>query len=356
MTSDKRKLQQLDRVLSEHKTLLVVTHDYPDPDALASALLLTHLARKRHGMRTKIAYGGLIMRAENRAMVKQLRMKLTEAARIRWSRYRCIALVDTQPKFGNHSLPAEVTPSIVLDHHPRAGATSVLFEDVRLDASSTTAILLKYLEAADLELTTDLATAVAYAIRTETQDLAREASLEDIRTYLSVYAKASKRKLARILNPKLPRTYFVLLQTALQNARIFRNLSYVHLGDVESPEFVALVADLLLRQERISWVVVTGRFQQQLHISMRCSHVRSHAGRMLKQIIGKRGSAGGHVTMAGGQIRLHPEQNGSWEEIEAYVIRRFLKKFKYDEAAEWRPMLAANHTSENAKLVKGSPV
>jgi nanoRNase/pAp phosphatase (c-di-AMP/oligoRNAs hydrolase) len=51
--------------------LLVLTHDYPDPDALASAWALGHLAQA-FGIETRVVYGGLITRAENRAMVKLL--------------------------------------------------------------------------------------------------------------------------------------------------------------------------------------------------------------------------------------------------------------------------------------------
>lgn len=84
MIEVKRKLAELDKVLVDCGTLLIVVHDYPDPDALASALALAHLARRRHSRRTRITYGGLITRAENRTMVQQLRIKMTHVAKIEW--------------------------------------------------------------------------------------------------------------------------------------------------------------------------------------------------------------------------------------------------------------------------------
>jgi nanoRNase/pAp phosphatase (c-di-AMP/oligoRNAs hydrolase) len=188
----------------------------------------------------------------------------------------------------------------------------------------------------------DLATALTYAIRTETQGLERDISPQDVAAYCKVYPKASKKKLAKIVNPKLPKSYFLLLQTAFQKAKVFRHLAHVHLGEVESPELVAQIADLLLRHERISWAVVTGRFEQQLFVSMRCSSANVHAGQILRQTIGKIGSAGGHATTAGGRIPLRQDNHVDWQYLENLVISRFLKKLRYAKDAkdiEWKPML-----------------
>ncbi|MDZ7359429.1 MAG: DHH family phosphoesterase [candidate division KSB1 bacterium] len=332
-------LAKLDHVLAGCKRLLILTHDYPDPDALASALLLSHLARKRYHLRTRLAHGGLIYRAENRALVQQLHIKLTHVNAIRWKQYRHIALVDTQPDFGNHSLPAEIKPTVVFDHHHANAATPVRFEDIRPNYGATVTILWEYLTAAELEMTADLATAVTYAIRTETQELGRDISPPDVEAYLKAYPKASKKKLAKILNPKLPKSYFLLLQTALQNARVFRHAAHVHLGEVESPELVAQIADLLLRHERLSWALATGRFDNQLFVSMRCNNADAHAGQILQQIVGKMGTAGGHAMTAGGRMPLSQNGHADWQDLENLVIARFLKKLRYAKDIEWKPLL-----------------
>lgn len=335
----REKLAELDKILKNYQALIILTHDYPDPDAIASAMLLSYLVRKRYGLRTRIAYGGHINRAENRAMVQQLKVKMTPIETIRWNGYICIAMVDTQPAFGNHSLPKGISPAIVIDHHSKTASANSAFEDVRTDYGASATMLLEYLEAAELELTVDLATAVTYAIRSETQELGRDASPKDIQAYFRVYPKANKRKLARIFTPKLPKTYFLLLERALQNAKVFRNLVHVHLGQVPSPEFVAEIADMLLRHERITWALATGRMNNHLFVSMRCTHVKANAGKMLKQIIGDAGSAGGHAMIAGGQIEFTSNKDDDWETLEKRIVKRFLKKLKYSAEAEWKPML-----------------
>src|SRR5256885_8781590 len=57
----------------KHKALLL-THDNPDPDSLASAWALGQLLEDRAGMEVTLAYGGLIGGAEDRAQGRQLRI------------------------------------------------------------------------------------------------------------------------------------------------------------------------------------------------------------------------------------------------------------------------------------------
>ena len=54
--------------------LLIVTHDYPDPDALATAYALYYLAHYGFGLKAKIVYGGTIGRVENKAVVQFLKI------------------------------------------------------------------------------------------------------------------------------------------------------------------------------------------------------------------------------------------------------------------------------------------
>lgn len=342
-----QNLDALDQALASCKTLLILMHDFPDPDSLGSAYVLSYLVKQRYGIRCRITHGGLITRAENRAMVKQLRMKLTPADKIKWRRYKHIAMVDTQPAFGNHVLPKGVTPSLVFDHHATDEQARGSFVDVRTDYGTCVTILLEYLQAAELPLTADVATAIAYAIRSETQELGRDAGRADIRAYLEVYPKASMRKLFKISRPKLSHNYFMLLKTALKNARAFRHIAHVHLGEIASPEFVPLIADILLRHEGIGWSFATGRYQGALFISVRASHPKAHAGRLLAQTIGKYGSAGGHKAMAGGYIavgRLNgTKQNGiNWKNIEDRLANRLVRKLGYKIESGWKLLLEEN--------------
>ncbi|MDQ7054120.1 MAG: DHH family phosphoesterase [candidate division KSB1 bacterium] len=333
------KLTELDRVLAGCRTLLIMIHDYPDPDAIASAFAFAHLLHQRYNIRTRIGYGGLITRAENRAMVQQLKITMTHTSKLRWKRHRSIALLDTQPSFGNHSLPSDVKPIIVIDHHEVTDPVEAPFVDIRMGYGACATVIFEYLAAAEIDIPAPVATAIAFAIRTETQELGRDARDEDLQAYLQVYPKANKRKIAKIANPKLPHSYFLTLKTALSEARTFRHLAHVHLGRVESPEIISQVADLLLRHFGIGWSLATGRFNQQLYLSLRASHPKAHAGNVLKKIIGHFGTGGGHGTMAGGRIPFNGDNPQQWHRLEHLVNQRYLRALGYKKDSAWKRLI-----------------
>ncbi|MFP5288338.1 MAG: DHH family phosphoesterase, partial [Thermoanaerobaculia bacterium] len=127
-----QKLSELVRRDSRGGRWLVLTHDNPDPDALASAMILSHVLRCAFKQKVTMAYGGIVGRAENREMVKSLNLKLSHVRNLSWKKYRRFALVDTQPRSGNNQLPARTVPDVVIDHHPvRTSVQSLPFLDIR---------------------------------------------------------------------------------------------------------------------------------------------------------------------------------------------------------------------------------
>ena len=60
--------------------LLILMHDYPDPDALASAYSLQYLAELKGGIRSRIVYGAVIGRIENQEMVRLLKIPVYKSA------------------------------------------------------------------------------------------------------------------------------------------------------------------------------------------------------------------------------------------------------------------------------------
>ena len=73
------KVAQLKELAKGKQTLLAQTHDYPDPDTIASAWALGWLLGEIAGIEGQIGYGGIIGRAENRAMIKVLGIKLKKS-------------------------------------------------------------------------------------------------------------------------------------------------------------------------------------------------------------------------------------------------------------------------------------
>ena len=312
---------------------LVLTHDNPDPDALASAVLLGRILRRGLGQKVTVAYGGIVGRAENREMVRALNLPLSHVRRLNLKNYARFALVDTQPRSGNNQLPKGATAEIVVDHHPLRPATEASpFYDVRPRYGATATIAAEYLLASGVPGTHALSTALVYAIRSETQDFAREYTGPDKAIYDIFFPQANHRLLARIQTPRLPLPYFANLHEALESLETVDTLIVTHLEVVEQPDIVPEIADLLLRMEGKTWSLATGRFGDRIYLSIRTTNPRADAGTLMRRLLGHRGKGGGHGRTAGGWIDIAKIPEPDRMAVQRDAANRLARELRKDPA------------------------
>ncbi len=335
-----QEVGELLKLIGKSRRLLVVIHDNPDPDALASACALQRLAEEKAGTRCRICCEPIAGRAENRALIRELRLNLRPVSRVNWSQWPLIALLDTQPGEGNNSFPPRRVPDIVMDHHPLRPKTRARFLDVRSDYGACATILAEYLFAASVTPPADLAAAMCYAISAETQDLARPSAEADTRMYVQLYPLADKRMLGRILHPRRRHSYFATLARAVLCAFTYGNIIGCHLGEIPHPDSVSLVADLLLRHERMGWSIVTGVWQGDLYVSLRAMPDRAHAGVVLARVLRKIGRAGGHGTMAAGRVPLKSPEAGERERLEKEIVLHLIRALHHRSEVALRPLMS----------------
>ena len=308
--------------------ILVLSHDNPDPDALASAWTLRAILEELVDASATVAYAGLVGRAENRAMMHELELEMTHFENLDLSEFDAIALVDTQPGFGNNSLPHDRRPTAVIDHHPpRGDLDDIPFVDVRDNYGATSTIVAEYAYAVGLRLSPALVTALFYAIRSETQDLGREASEQDQKIYLTLYAHADKAVLSRIQTARVPRSYFRAIQLAIEGARVYGRTVLTDLQRVQHPDLVAEIADFLLRLEGVDWSCCMARYEDRMVLSLRTSDPDAHAGSVIREVVRDMGTAGGHDMIAGGQVALG---STPYSEVADTVRRRLLEALGSD--------------------------
>jgi nanoRNase/pAp phosphatase (c-di-AMP/oligoRNAs hydrolase) len=318
-------------------SILVLSHDNPDPDALASACALRAILRELVDGVIVVGYAGLVGRAENRAMMRELELDLTRIERLDVAGFDAIAMVDTQPGFGNNSLPSEQRPTAVIDHHPpRSDLDDIPFVDIRQDYGATSTIVAEYAYSIGLRLTPALTTALFYALKSETQDLGREVSEQDQKVYLSLFPRADKAALARIQNAQVPRSYFGAFHQAIESARIYGHTVLTDLERVQHPDLVAEIADFLLRLDGAEWSCCMARHQDELVLSLRTSDPYAHAGKVIRDVVREAGAAGGHGMVAGGRVDLG---STPYEEVAATVRERLLSTLGSDKE-EGKPLAA----------------
>lgn len=283
---------------------LILMHDNPDPDSMAAAECLRVLLSTAAGLPVTVARGGIVGRAENRAMISVLRLQHVHVESIDMRHYRVIALVDTQPETGNNSLPPGHHVDIVVDHHPlRPESRRAPWCDVREEFGASSTIAYSYLRSLGIPVTERLATAILYAIKSETRDLLRDATDHEHEAYSRLMKMADFESLQKIAAPKVPAAHFAALDRALRAAEVRDSLLAVNLGSLDYPDLVAELADLLLPYERAHWVLCVGQYHGIVYLSLRTDVRSAHAGDVIRAIVGPDGAAGGHGAVAGG--RLH---------------------------------------------------
>jgi nanoRNase/pAp phosphatase (c-di-AMP/oligoRNAs hydrolase) len=284
--------------------LVILPHDNPDPDSLASAAALKWLACTLLKKEAHIVLGGIVGRAENRAMLTYLNITLVPVSEVDFNGATQIALVDTQPGRPNNSLPEGIVPTVVIDHHPAYGDyPGVPFLDLREQYGATSTILTEYLRDAKLTLDPKIATALFYGITSETQDLGRESTAADIEAAHFLYPYTNKRRLAKIENARVPREYFRVFRDAIERATLYETVVVSMLGEVQYPDMVAEVADFLLRLDEVAWAAALGSFGGYLHCSLRTTDRDVSAGDLLQRVLGSK-VAGGHDMIAGGRLQI----------------------------------------------------
>jgi len=303
MTTD--QLDALLEAVSHAERVLILTHNDPDPDAIGSAVALRHLLLNQKNIEVKIAYWGIIGRAENKALVRYLDYPLQRFSRADLASPVFIALVDTQPGAGNSPLRQFADVALVIDHHPwHPDSAKAHLADVRPGVGSTSTILTEYLQAASVDLPVSIATALFYGIKTDTLGLGRSAAKADVEAYAFLVPRIDSQALFEIERAQVPADYFKSLVDTLRATHIYRDVLIAYLGWMKYPDLAAEIADWLLRLKGIQWVICLGANKDHLYVAIRSRHQRGGAGPLAHAVIDRLGTAGGHGSMAGGQVRL----------------------------------------------------
>ncbi len=314
------------------RSALIVTHDYPDPDAIASGMALAYLLEQRLGMEATLGHGGIIGRAENKAMVRLLAVEVHDLYQLDPTLYDVVALVDAQPGAGNVGLLEGTDPTIVIDHHSavQSEMAPVQFADLRPTCGATSTILTGYLMAADLPPDALTATALFYGIKSDTMGLARAATEADVEAYLYLLPFIDVKILAQIEHAQVPLAYFRAFEDALERTFIYDDVVVCNLGQMDWPDLAAEMADFLLRWEGARWIICMGLFEESIVVSVRTNDIEGGAGLVVQDVIGDLGTGGGHGLMAGARVPLDDKSPRS---VVRTLRQRFLSRLGRDGQA-----------------------
>jgi nanoRNase/pAp phosphatase (c-di-AMP/oligoRNAs hydrolase) len=260
--------------------------------------------KKKLDRRARLVGGGDIVRAENLHMVKLLDPPIELVQEVDCPPNTGAVLVDCGVAAENHLLLKEtIRPVAVIDHHESNGRSPRMpFRDIRPHVAASASIAASYLREQSLVPSAGLATALLYAIRTETRGSETRHSRLDRSVLLWLTGRADPAQLAEIESAPLSVEYFGDLVLALQNTDLYEDTALCLLPRANSAEIVGEVADLLIRCQVVRRVLCGAVVRDDLVLSARTERGGENAAKLVQRALEGIGKGGGHLHRAGGKI------------------------------------------------------
>ncbi len=294
------KVQQYQRYFSDAERVLILLHNDPDPDAMASGLALRNVLRRNKQSAIIGCLHG-VTRPENERMVKLLDIALEVITPESVNEFDRVAMVDVQP----HYFPGLVERcDLVIDHHPEQPGYNAVFKDIRPDYGSTSTILTEHLRAVDVNISERTATAMLYAIKSDTLFFNRQANRVDLEAFSYLYPLADAALIRKMEGAEITMERLEHVLKATQHGRMVEQVFCAFLGTLPREDFIPYVADFFLQLENVKWTIIAGVVNDSLVMSVRNLGYSRNAGEFVRRFFADIGSAGGHRAMAKAVVPL----------------------------------------------------
>ncbi len=317
------ELNQVLKSISEHKKIFIQPHDIPDPDAIASSFGLKKFLDVL-GIQSEIIYVDLIEKANSRKMLEifGISMNLKEES-YEIHEDDLIILVDTQTGHSNvtnlkgHHIG-------VIDHHRFMGDVDYAFMDIRPDYGACSTIIASYFKEMAIEPEKNVATALLYAIMTDTDNLVRSSNQMDLEMFYWLYKKSDLDQIKHLRMNEIGLSDLEAYTRALQNIEIYGTTCFVDIGDCND-SLLGTISDMVYTIENVDTIISYAKRDDGIKLSIRSGDRRIKANELVDYIIDNRGAGGGHDEMAGGFIDREEVGLLLNKNFDTYVRYRTLK-------------------------------
>lgn len=334
----------LSEVLSGDKETHVIIHNFPDPDAISSAMGVIQLIKTLGFKAGNIYYTGEVSHPQTKSMVTLLNANLVDYTKEPFDGGIDAILVDTN-NVGEGSNQTQIEPDIVnvvavIDHHKGKHPKGAKVDSRHVGSSAS--IIWEYLEKANFDFGTEdgkiLATALVAGIFTDTNSLMSDnISSLDFEAYQSLLTKVDKQKLKSIMNYPLPSYLFELRQRAFlkENQIIEESAIVAGIGIINPSKRDALpiIADELLRMNGISTSIVFAIIDDNIDISVRSSDITLDVSKFIQSVFGhgggKQGAGRAIIPLGFFSMNGNDEINNDiWEVAKKMVMNKAMNNVK----------------------------
>lgn len=305
----------------------IQTHNFPDPDAIASAYGLQKLLGM-YGVESVLCYDGKIDRLSASKMLqtfhiqmfpyKDLVPDMKESDRI--------ICVDTQKHAGNVTdfVGDEVA---CIDHHPTFVPIEYQYQDIRITGACAT-LIAEYFSLSGKEPDTDAATALLYGMKMDTLQFTRGVTELDIKMFGFLFPRCDHEKLADLERNNMEFADLKAYGAAIESIELYDKAGFSCIPFSCPDALIAILSDFILTLIEVEVAVVFSFREDGVKISVRSEDLNVHAGNLLHEALKDIGSGGGHASMGGGFI-----QKDSLEKLGQYP-KDFIRDLFLDALAE----------------------
>lgn len=297
-------MTKLDELLEQiyRKHVYIQTHNFPDPDAIASAYGLQQLLKYR-GIEADICYKGKIDRYNTDKLREIMGIELLDVDKLSsvLEEEDEVILVDAQK--GNSNI-IDITGDeiICIDHHPLNEKFDYRFSDIRPEIGACASIIASYFFENQIPMDEKTATTLTFGIRMDTMNLSRGVSKMDVEMIYRMFDLCDDEVIHVLQNSNLYFEDLMAYSEAISSIEVYGNISFADTGKNCPQALIASVSDFMLALVTVSFSVVYSRNSEGIKLSVRSEKKALDAGKIVARALEGIGSGGGHATMAGGFV------------------------------------------------------
>lgn len=286
-------------LLKGHKTY-IQTHNFPDPDAIASAFALQHFL-KSYGVDTTLCYDGSIDKMSTKRMISMFEMEIINADDIEdMKETDYIVTIDGQ-KYNTNFTDLPGNEVACIDHHPTVVECEYKYKDVRI-VGACSSIVASYYKEMGLAMPPFVASALAYGIKMDTADFTRGAGGFDAEMFAYAYQYADTARINAMYKDVMEYDDLKAYAAAINNIIIFERVGFAQIPFDCPDALIAIISDFILALDVVDVSIVYSVRKDGLKFSVRSEVDQVDAGKLVGAALKGYGDGGGHKTMAGGFV------------------------------------------------------
>lgn len=308
---------QLVDLLRGHR-IYIQTHNFPDPDAIASAFGLQYFL-KQYNVDAQICYDGRVDKLSTRKMFEVFgitglsREELTDMTEQDY-----IITVDSQ-KYNANLTDLIGNEVACIDHHPTYIEYEYQYKDVRPVGACAT-LIADYYKQTDTPMSAEVAAALAYGMKMDMADFTRDVTDLDIDMFAYVYKKADVDKIRDMYKDVMEFSDLKAYGAAIDNIHVIDGVGFAVISFDCPDALIAIISDFILSLNVVDISVIYALRRDGAKFSVRSERRDVNAGQLVDRALKEWGNGGGHPSMAGGfipQANFEKLGEGFQEKIEA---------------------------------------